>query len=526
MIDEVFENLVGQFTDPFTFYRELIQNSIDAGSNRVDITVGWSDDQGPDGCVVVEVTDDGEGMNRQIIDNQLTRLFASSKEDDLTKIGKFGIGFVSVFAIGPDMVLVDTGRAGEYWRIVFDGTTKFECLSLQSPVEGTRIRVYKRMLDTELEGFVSRSRETIKLWCRFSDSPVFFQGEQINEPLAVDSPCVVRHERTGTELVCGLTAESPPSFGMYNRGLTLREGHELFFPGVTFRLKSRYLEHTLTRDNVIRDKQYEKALQIVGSVVKNELCEHFFAMVVRLHEAGRTEDLDNLMHHSASFLGNWRKGLKRPFHKRPLFPTLHGGCVSISEIRWSAFREGAVYLDAAPNAVTVALEKQGVPVIASPCPDGGVASALQAVTGCPPRVASASVAAPPLLDEPAEEIRGVQDALLDILSQGKRGIASVRLAGFDYEGSCVKTLPCLVQAADGDPVRLFRRSYWRGIKLGPGVLLLNAHHPLVRRALETSARAPLLSAFVLAKAALLQDGLPGDLEARLVGRFVRSVLRT
>ena len=35
----------------------------------------------------------GEGMNEEIIDHQLTRLFASGKAGDLTKIGKFGIGF-------------------------------------------------------------------------------------------------------------------------------------------------------------------------------------------------------------------------------------------------------------------------------------------------------------------------------------------------------------------------------------------------------------------------------------------------
>jgi hypothetical protein len=58
-------------------------------------------------------------MNREIIEKQLTRLFSSAKDGDRTKIGKFGIGFVSVFAIDPHIVCVDTSRDGEHWRVLF-----------------------------------------------------------------------------------------------------------------------------------------------------------------------------------------------------------------------------------------------------------------------------------------------------------------------------------------------------------------------------------------------------------------------
>ena len=42
----------------------------------------------------IHVDDFGEGMDEAIIDAQLTRMFSSTKENDLTKIGKFGIGFL------------------------------------------------------------------------------------------------------------------------------------------------------------------------------------------------------------------------------------------------------------------------------------------------------------------------------------------------------------------------------------------------------------------------------------------------
>ena len=114
MVEEVFKNLVDQFSAPFTCLRELVQNAMDAGTEQIEIKTSYLSDPGG---VVLELRDFGEGMNRDIIDGKLTRLFSSDKENDLTKIGKFGIGFVSVFSLKPELVIVDTGRDGEYWRL-------------------------------------------------------------------------------------------------------------------------------------------------------------------------------------------------------------------------------------------------------------------------------------------------------------------------------------------------------------------------------------------------------------------------
>ena len=63
-------------------------------------------DEESSGCFVT-VKDTGEGMDSAIIETKLTRLFSSTKEDDFTKIGKFGIGFVSIFAIEPQLVVLE-----------------------------------------------------------------------------------------------------------------------------------------------------------------------------------------------------------------------------------------------------------------------------------------------------------------------------------------------------------------------------------------------------------------------------------
>ena len=59
-------------------------------------------------------------MDRATIEGYLLTLFRSSKEQDLTKIGKFGIGFVSLFAVEPELVVVDTARDGVHHRVIFD----------------------------------------------------------------------------------------------------------------------------------------------------------------------------------------------------------------------------------------------------------------------------------------------------------------------------------------------------------------------------------------------------------------------
>ena len=115
------ENLVTQFSGALDFYRELVQNSIDAGSAAIEVWMEYEAGAEDDGTIAIHVDDFGEGMNEAIIDDQLTRLFSSSKDGDLTKIGKFGIGFVSIFAPDPRAVLLHTGRGGE---VCFDGLRK------------------------------------------------------------------------------------------------------------------------------------------------------------------------------------------------------------------------------------------------------------------------------------------------------------------------------------------------------------------------------------------------------------------
>ena len=277
---DALERLIHQFSDPLSFFRELIQNAIDAGTPEIDIAFSYEQ-----GVMTISVNDYGEGMDRRIIDTKLTRLFSSGKEDDFTKIGRFGIGFVSVFAIDPDAVVVDTSRGGESWRVLFKRDRTFERIVLDLPVDGTTVRILKQVGEEEYEALRSRAPEVISYWCRHVGPEVRVDGEAINQPLDIDSPCKVRYREEGTEVVAAYVTEGARIDGYYNRGITLLEEPA---KGIAcFRVDSRYLEHTLTRDNVLHDENYEKAMAKVGELLDETLPAELFARLRRCVEEGR-----------------------------------------------------------------------------------------------------------------------------------------------------------------------------------------------------------------------------------------------
>ncbi|MCA9694295.1 MAG: ATP-binding protein, partial [Myxococcales bacterium] len=288
-IGDALETLVHQFSDPWSFLRELIQNAIDAGSPEIDVRVEHQPPQaggdGDDpGLMLVEVVDAGDGMDRQIIDTRLTRLFSSAKDGDYTKIGRFGIGFVSVFAIDPDLVCVDTGRTGEYWRVLFRKDRSFQRIALEHPTEGTTISIYKRASAGEVEAARARAREVLEYWCKHARVEVRLDGEPISRPMSLGprARCVVEHEEEGTRLLLGYVPERRSLRGYYHGGLTLHEERDDGLPHVAFKIDSRYIEHTLTRDDVIRDDNFEKAMKIVAELARTRLVENLVDALERL----------------------------------------------------------------------------------------------------------------------------------------------------------------------------------------------------------------------------------------------------
>ena len=262
-LKELIDRLVDQFSDPYAFLRELVQNSLDAGSSQVEFELEHSQ-----GTSVLTCHDTGEGMDEQLIDSRLTRIFASSKEDDLTKIGQFGIGFLSVFALKPDHVVVDTGRSGQAWRVHFAHDHSFLKTRLSEPVDGTRIRWVKKQKGSLHHDFEKKCRKALEHWCRHAQARISWNGRALNQPFPWTGRLAVQAQGSGTEV-----AIRPGSgwLGLYNQGLTLSEGPEPLWPALDVKINSRYLTHTLTRDRVVRNENFEKARQVVDCAIRDQL---------------------------------------------------------------------------------------------------------------------------------------------------------------------------------------------------------------------------------------------------------------
>lgn len=330
-IRSIVDDLVHQFADPLAFLRELVQNAIDAGTGRIEVNLDFEEREDAPSRSVISVRDFGEGMDRQVIEEEFVRLFSSGKSGDLTQVGQFGIGFVSVFAVEPDAVVVDTGRHGEYWRVVFDEDRSWDLYRLEMPLEGTEVRIYQSMNRSRYETMRIRVRDALEKWCRHPEVPVLLEGEDVRSEFDVPSKLKIEHAEEGTRIVMGMFASAEGPAGYYNRGLTLDESRQTPWPWVTYKIDSRYLEHTLSRDELLEDRHFSKAMNKLGRLAEQKLPELLVDQIEQLatdgETTGRYPDYCRYLAHylkcGREFRGEWRD--------RRLFRTIDGDVLSWRE---------------------------------------------------------------------------------------------------------------------------------------------------------------------------------------------------
>ena len=369
----IVDRVVAQFSDPFAFLRELVQNSIDAGSGQVEFEMDYVQ-----GCSVLTCCDTGEGMDEHLIETRLTRVFASSKQGDLTKIGQFGIGFLSVFALEPRDVVIDTGRNGRSWRVHFHSDRTFTTAPLSHPVEGTQIRWVKPQPQIAHARMQADFKATLQKWCPFVPARLSFNGQLIHHDFAFADPLAVLFREPGTEIALRPCHPEPGWTSYYQHGLTLAERQEPLVAGVQIRINSRFLEHTMTRDRLQQDRGFEKAVELVHRALRELLLPHLLAEVRRDFTAPDTLRLTPLV--------PWL----RPEHCRlPLWPFWIDGAASIEQLQqqpeWLALEAG--------DPLAVGLEALGVRGLQQT--DSG--EELAAALGVRLRSARTVYADPPLL---------------------------------------------------------------------------------------------------------------------------------
>jgi hypothetical protein len=513
-VGEALDSLVHQFSDPWSFLRELIQNAIDADSPEIEVCI----EHEPPDMMVVEVRDAGSGMDRQIIDTRLTRLFASSKEGDYTKIGRFGIGFVSVFAIDPEVVCLDTGRNGEYWRVLFRKDRSFERIVLDTPIEGTSIRLYKRATENELRAARVRAREVLGHWCKHACVEIRCDGVSISRPMSLDADCVITHEEEGTTVLLGFVDQREALRGYYHGGLTLHEEHDDRLPYVAFKIDSRYLEHTLTRDNVLRDDNYAKAMGIVGRLARTRLIEQLVdTLAQRTGDAVRgvrddaegvrdESELERLRSRLYEVISAPGAELPAKVFEQPLVPALTAAgpeLLSLARVR----KLGKRCWSGSPSPVTDALVERGETVLLF-APDSFLAMTIgHLCEGRPPRVSSLCTARAATQTEHARW-QPLREATLAQLSELGLELSGLELGHLAYAESPVADHVAIAQAKLGEltPIEEVGKlaSGWFGRKR---VLVVNADHPTVAHLLELGASEPELAGYLLLKLFFLRTEL-------------------
>lgn len=288
--------VIGQFADPNAFYRELVQNAIDAGSETVDVVI--EHEPGAD-VVRVQVRDTGDGMTREIIEDQLLVLFRSTKENDDSKIGKFGIGFASVLSPSPNVVIVNTARDGRRLTVHLQRDLSYELFDAGPATRtGTTVELELAMTGA-LADVIDGAKDALTRWCRHAAVPIRLIARdggdtvvehRIDRPLALDGALVevrATSDDGHTVAVVGLPArDAPPYAGFFDHGLTLYESEESELGRLAFKVQDPRLGHTISRDNVRRDEAYDRAVAFAREVGRDQLHAAFTTALAEAAGAG------------------------------------------------------------------------------------------------------------------------------------------------------------------------------------------------------------------------------------------------
>ncbi len=523
-------HLVHQFSEPLAFLRELVQNSLDAGSPEIEIRCEFqpSESDAPDapdapedtGVSIIHVNDYGRGMNREIIDTRFTRLFHDSKEHELERFGHLGIGFVSVFALRPDAVCVDTSRGGESWRLLFQRDQTFHCIPLNEPGVGTRVQVFRTLRAAEHDATVERAREVLTTWCRHCTAEIRFQGEPINTPLDVDAICRVRHRHNDLEAVVGYPQDGEPFYGFYRHGLTIHETRHGYADGVVFKIDARGLSQTLQRDDVLHDDAFRRTMERVDRLIQEDLPATLLQRIeAKLRAGEHDETLDHYYRIGAEVIGRTKGRWPRGTDARVIFHTVHGRVVTVRELQESADK-GRVYYDEAPSPLTEAMVDIGQLVVLA-AEDSAPLHALRSWLGAPPRPAHAWFCkpGPARSDEEADRWVPLRRAVWRLLEVDDNPITEVEVAHFNPDDADRPQRAAITQAVFGELAAYASTTAVESTPQGdPCALVVNADHPLVTQLFGLALSEPELAVCMLLRLLGQQELLHDALEERLTQR--------
>jgi molecular chaperone HtpG len=503
-------DMVRQFADPYAFLRELVQNSMDAGTTRVEVSLS----RDMSGRVKTTVSDDGSGMTPAVMEGSLLTLFSSSKEGDTSKIGKYGVGFVSVLALEPLEVTVESWCTEGAWRLRLNPDQQYAIEEMdRRAASGTAVSLLFEMDSTSFDDHASHCRHSLERWCRHAHVPIFVSvtdygnpGASLrircDRPLGVfaatsvtdvsDDSTIVLGPAAGSEFLAppeGLAPNelSPTFAGFYNRGLTLYETTQERFKGLEglrFKVESSKLEHTLSRDNVRRERDFDRLLERARDLAKRSLPEAVERALAEQARAvaGGAEPASYLALLCAAALSPLSLGKKRILF--PLADPLEGkSALSASELSKLTPWRKAVVTSTESNELTREFARAGRPVVLSAHP--AIRKTLGALVGDGGTVRAEPIASRHfVLNELEETELGASDQALAselerLLIRAGRPVQKVRFA--DARGADLGLLVAATEPPSG--VFEMERAIAASRRWGKqSTLLLDTRHQAVRAA--------------------------------------------
>ena len=423
-------DVIRQFADPKAFFRELVQNAIDAGSPSVEVRI---EHDAAAQKLRVAVRDRGEGMSRDTLENQLLVLFRSTKETDPSKIGKFGIGFASVLAPDPEVVIVQSVRDGRRLTLHLFRDLTYELFDGGAATQpGTSVELVLAVPDAEVEPFVKASVQALVRWCRHASVPIevswvpsegSVQTTRIDRPLSIENAIVQVIEQSADgqlTAAVGITAQLAPYTGFFNHGLTLYESTDAVFGRVAAKIQDSRLGHTLSRDNVRRDAAYDRAVALARDLASQKLPRVLEAELRTAAEAGdldRYGVLANAVIASGAIIA-WTFPLVAPIGERRSIAGTDLG--------------GRVWMSPGGSRLSALVSASGTPVLDDAITDtAGLAALISSQYGC--RLAHLDAE---LTSVTAIELSDADTALLELLraalaAAGRPPTATMMLASLD-----------------------------------------------------------------------------------------------
>lgn len=296
------EEVIYKYGDLFAGFRELIQNAKDA---ILDYQTFYPNFQGT--IIVnifsnmVEVTDNGIGMNVKDVDAFLLKMYGTSKDREVrTRAGVFGRGFFAIFKEATEVfVYTKTEKESRMYLRVYPKETWFiaEELTLgelpektlayarKSGAHGSTILCFPRTA-FNIDGIYNYLTQV----CQFFNIPLIINGVQINRSFTEavkqrGSRAIVTFNKHGISGSLGYQANDNmiQTFVHHIKILNLisPEG------GVNGFINYDKLEVTPSRDALVQNDNYQIFIKVL-----TEMCN---AVLHRLSENPTSDDLQRLL---------------------------------------------------------------------------------------------------------------------------------------------------------------------------------------------------------------------------------------